>query len=77
MSLCNTSIPLLTSLEQLRGFASNLVWMFLGWTPTKFVKITDQKSFIYLVWKVPRDLFLVYSVPIFTLLINDLCLTHF
>ena len=55
MSLCN--IPLLTSsLEPLHGFASNLVWMFLGWTPTKFVKITDQKSFIYLVWKVPRDL---------------------
>ena len=54
MSLCN--IPLLTSLEPLHGFASNLVWMFLGWTPTKFVKITDQKSFIYLVWKVPRYL---------------------
>ena len=55
MSLCN--IPLLTSsLEPLHGFASNLVWMFLGWTPTKFIKITDQKSFIYLVWKVPRDL---------------------
>ena len=38
MSLCN--IPLLTSsLEPLQGFASNFVWMFLGWTPTKFVKI--------------------------------------
>ena len=38
MSLCN--IPLLTSsLELLQGFASNFVWMFLGWTPTKFVKI--------------------------------------
>ena len=48
MSLCN--IPLLTSsLEPLHGFGSNLVWMFLGWTPTKFVKFTDQKSFIYLV----------------------------
>ena len=38
MSLRN--IPLLTSsIEQLHGFASNFVWMFLGWTPTKFVKI--------------------------------------
>ena len=38
MSLCNFS--LLTSfLELLHGFASNFVWMFLGWTPTKFVKI--------------------------------------
>ena len=36
MSLCN--IPLLTSLEQLHGFASNFVWMFLGWTPTKMLK---------------------------------------
>ena len=38
MSLCN--IPCLTSsLEPLQGFASNFVWMFLGWTPTKFVRI--------------------------------------
>ena len=37
MSLCH--IPLLTSLETLHDFASNLVWVFLGWTPTKFVKI--------------------------------------
>ena len=38
MSLCN--IPLLTSsIESLHGFASNFVWMFLGWIPTKFVKI--------------------------------------
>ena len=37
MSLCN--VPLLTfSLEPLHGFASNLVWMFLGRTPTKFFK---------------------------------------
>ena len=38
MSLCN--IPFLTSsFELLHRFASNFVWMFLGWTPTKFVKI--------------------------------------
>ena len=37
MSLCN--IPLLnSSIEPLHGFASIYVWMFLGWTPTKFVK---------------------------------------
>ena len=26
-----------SSLKPLHGFASNFVWMFLGWTPTKFV----------------------------------------
>ena len=30
---------LTSSLEPLHGFASNFVWMFLGQTPTKFVKI--------------------------------------
>ena len=28
-----------SSLEPLHGFNSNFVWMFLGWTSTKFVKI--------------------------------------
>ena len=28
-----------SSLEPLHGFASNFVWMFLVWTPNKFVKI--------------------------------------
>ena len=28
-----------SSLKPLHGFASNFVWMFLWWTPTKFVKI--------------------------------------
>ena len=38
MLLCN--IPIFTSyLEQLHGFASNFVLMFLRWTPTMFVKI--------------------------------------
>ena len=38
MSLCN--IPFFTSsLETLHGFASNVVWVFLCWTPTNFVKI--------------------------------------
>ena len=32
-------IPFVTSLKQRHGFASNSVWMFLGWTPTKLVKI--------------------------------------
>ena len=26
-----------SSLEPLHGFGSNFVWMFLGWTPTKFI----------------------------------------
>ena len=47
MSLCN--IPFLTSsLEPLHRFASNFVWMFLGWTPTKFVKIG---CYPYFPWK--------------------------
>ena len=38
MSLCN--ITFLTSpFKRLHGFASNLVWMFLEWTPTKLLKI--------------------------------------
>ena len=38
MSLCNI-LFFTSSLEPLHGFASNFVWMFLGWSPTKFVKI--------------------------------------
>ena len=37
MSLCN--ILFLTSLKPKHGFASNFLWMFLGWTRAKFVKI--------------------------------------
>ena len=37
MSPCN--IPFLTALESLQRFTLNFVWMFLGWTPTKFVII--------------------------------------
>ena len=49
MSLCN--IPLLTSsLEPLHGFASNFVWMFLEWTPTKFVKIGVLPLFFMEFW---------------------------
>ena len=34
MSLCN--ITFLISLKSNYRFASNFVWMFLGWTPTRF-----------------------------------------
>ena len=38
MSLCN--IPFVTSsLKPKHRFASNFVWMFLEWTPTKVTKI--------------------------------------
>ena len=48
MSLCN--IPFLTSsLEPLHRFASNFVWMFLGWTP-KFVKIGVLPLFFMELW---------------------------
>ena len=41
------SIPLLTSLEPLHRFDSNSVWIFLGWTPTKFIKIGVLPLFLY------------------------------
>ena len=37
MSECN--IPFLTSLKPRHRFTSNVVKMFLGWTPIKFVEI--------------------------------------
>ena len=49
MSLCNISL-LTSSLEPLHGFASNFVWMFLGWTPTKFVKIGVLPLFFMEYW---------------------------
>ena len=48
MLLCN--IPLLTSLEPLHDFTLNFVWMFLGWTPTKFVKIGMLPQFFMELW---------------------------
>ena len=40
MSLFNMfNILFLTSLQPRHGLASNFVWMFLGYTPTKFVNI--------------------------------------
>ena len=35
------------SLNPLHGFASNFVWLFLGWTPTKFVKIGSLPLFLW------------------------------
>ena len=39
-----------TSLKPLHGFASNFVWMFLGWTPTQFVKIGVLPLFFMELW---------------------------
>ena len=36
MLLCN--IPFFT-FKLKNGFATNFVWIFLGWTPTKFIEI--------------------------------------
>ena len=42
---------LLTSfLEPLNGFASNFVWMFFWWTPTKFLKIGVLPVFCMELW---------------------------
>ena len=49
MSLCIISL-LTSSLEPLHGFASNFVWMFLRWTPTKFVKIGVLPLFFMEYW---------------------------
>ena len=39
-----------SSLKPLHGFASNFVWMFLWWTPTKFVKIGVLPLFFMELW---------------------------
>ena len=58
MSLCN--IPCLTSsLEPLQGFASNFVWMFLGWTPTTFVKIGVLPLFFMELWVILCNFWLI------------------
>ena len=44
------SYILISSLEPLHGFASNFVWMFLRWTPTKFVKIGVLPLFFMELW---------------------------
>ena len=41
---------LTSSLKPLHGFASNFVWMSLGWTPTKFVKIGVLPLFFIKLW---------------------------
>ena len=51
MSLCN--IPFFTSfLEPLHGFDLNFVWVFLRWTPTKFVKIWVLPIFYMELWAI-------------------------
>ena len=37
-------------LKPLHGFASNFVWMFLGWSPTKFVKSGVLPLFLMELW---------------------------
>ena len=39
-----------SSLKPLHGFASNFVWLFLGWTPTEFVKIGVLPLFFMELW---------------------------
>ena len=48
--LLHSVLLLLTSLELLHGFASNCLLMFLGWTPTKFVKIRVLLLFFMELW---------------------------
>ena len=60
MSLCN--IPFLTSLEPLHVFASNFLWMVLGWTSAKFDKIEVLPVY-----------FMVLLVIVCTDLLQSLC----
>ena len=49
MSLCNI-LFLTSSLEPLHEFASNYVWMFLGWSPTNIVKFGVLPQFFMELW---------------------------
>ena len=40
----------MSSLEPLNGIASNFVWVFLEWTPIKFVKIWALPLFFMELW---------------------------
>ena len=60
MSLCNI-LFLTSSLEPLQGFASNFVWMFLGWTPTKFVKIGVLPLFFMELWVILCNFWLIFT----------------
>ena len=44
-----------SSLKSLHRFASNFVWMFLRWTPTKFVKIGLLPLFFIELWVILRN----------------------
>ena len=57
MSLC--VIPFF-SLKPLHGFASNFVWMFLGWTPTKFVKMGVLPLFFMELWAIFGQLLKIF-----------------
>ena len=39
-----------TSLKPLHGFVSNFVWMFLEWTPSKFLRIGVLSLFFMELW---------------------------
>ena len=47
---CRRFLVSTSSLKPLHVFASNFVWMFLGWTPTKFVKIGVLPLFVMESW---------------------------
>ena len=85
-TVCN--IPLVTSLKQKHKFASNFVCMFLGWTPTKSVKLwcyafLKWHYFSYIVHFLPILRFKLYvknwsvttTVPIGTFIKNKHWLT--
>ena len=48
--VCHELFTFSTSYKSLHGFASNFVWIFLSWTPTKFVKIGVLLIFFMELW---------------------------
>ena len=48
-----------SSLESLHGFASNFVWMFLGWTLIKFIKTEVLSVFSMELWVILCQFWLI------------------
>ena len=42
--------PIFDFSQLLHGFASNVVWMLFGWTPTKIVKIGVLPLYVIELW---------------------------
>ena len=62
-----------SSLKPLHGFASNFVWIFLRWTPTKFVKIVVLPLFFMELSVILCNFWPILKKSIFSFDIGTLC----